>query len=237
MGVPAPSPPYFCAPKSRIAGLRAALFDLDGTLYDQSSLRAAILLKLSIYVVGHPLSAWQTLRILRSYRKAQEWMRYQDREFGDLAEAQLNHACQWSGADSPRVRQCIREWMEERPTQILMRYRMPFLVEFLEELKNRRFKTAVCSDYPAAAKLQALGILHCFDSVHSAQDAGTQRFKPHPRLLQTALQTLGVSAEEAVYFGDRPQVDGTAAARAGLTFIKISPRLGFKPFLGALAHE
>jgi len=135
MGVPAPSPPYFCAPKSRIAGLRAALFDLDGTLYDQSSLRAAILLKLSIYVAGHPLSGWQTIRILRSYRKAQEWMRYQDQEFGDLAEAQLNLACQWSGADSRCVRKCIREWMGERPTQILMRYRMPFLVEFLEELK------------------------------------------------------------------------------------------------------
>ena len=223
--------------QTTFAGLEAAVFDLDGTLYDQNRFRVATMLKLLVNTAAAPRGAWETIRILRSYRKAQEWMRCHDRELEDLAETQLKLACEWSQADDASVRCRVRVWMEERPTQCLMRYRVPKVVEFLEELKNRGFKIAVCSDYPAVAKLRALGVMHYFKSVKPAQDADVQHFKPHPRVLEAALYELGASAPKAVYFGDRPEVDGIAAHRAGMSFVKTSPRLGFGPLLQMLVGE
>jgi HAD superfamily hydrolase (TIGR01509 family) len=114
---------------------------------------------------------------------------------------------------------------------------MPRLVDFLQALKTRGIKAAVCSDYPAVAKLGVLGVEKYFDVVKTAQDRDVQRFKPHPRLLEAALAALGAPAEKAVYFGDRPEVDGVAAQRAGVAFFAISPRGGFEPALKMLARE
>ena len=49
------------------------------------------------------------------------------------------------------------------------------------------------------------------------------RAKPDPRVFDPALSTLGASASEAVYVGDQPEVDGTAASAAGLGFIDVGP--------------
>lgn len=179
----------------------------------------------------------QTIRILHYYRKAQEWMRRQDVECDDVAAAQLKFACAWSGADERRVFDCVDRWIEKEPLELLVRCRMPLLAEFLEELRLRGIRIAVCSDYPAAAKLRALGIAHLIGSVSTAQDVGIQRFKPHPRQLENALAALHVHPSQAVYCGDRPEVDGVAAARAGVRFISISPTEGFKPLLEMLHHE
>jgi phosphoglycolate phosphatase-like HAD superfamily hydrolase len=50
----------------------------------------------------------------------------------------------------------------------------------------------------------------------TAQDPEVQRFKPHPRGLEVTLGRLGVSKREAIYIGDRADVDGEAAGRAGV---------------------
>jgi len=161
-------------------------------------------------------------------------MRSQDGQYGDLGAAQIRFASERSGADEMRVRQRVGFWIEEQPIPYLLRHRMPKLVEFLEALKERGIKTAVCSDYPAAAKLKALGLEKYFDVVKAAQDADVQRFKPHPRVLEAALAAIGVPTESAVYFGDRPDVDGAAARHAGVGFVAISPRSGFGPVLNML---
>lgn len=52
---------------------------------------------------------------------------------------------------------------------------------------------------------------------------GTHRLaKPDPRVFGPALEALGARASESVYVGDRAEIDGVAAADAGLDFVDAS---------------
>jgi FMN phosphatase YigB (HAD superfamily) len=82
----------------------------------------------------------------------------------------------------------------------------------------------VFSDYPANEKLNAMGIYDYFDAVSCAQDKDIHQFKPNPRGLHTVLEQLGVLPWEAIYIGDRPQIDGIAADRSGMDWIIIGSR-------------
>lgn len=48
--------------------------------------------------------------------------------------------------------------------------------------------------------------------------------KPHPEIFLRALRELGVSPEEAVHVGDRPDTDGEGARGVGMRFVLVSPR-------------
>jgi FMN phosphatase YigB (HAD superfamily) len=75
---------------------------------------------------------------------------------------------------------------------------------------------AVLSDYPAEAKLHALGLDAMFDVVLSAQSPGVGVFKPNPRGLYAVMDLLAVESGDCMYVGDRADVDATAAAAAGV---------------------
>jgi FMN phosphatase YigB (HAD superfamily) len=55
----------------------------------------------------------------------------------------------------------------------------------------------------------------------SAQDPEVQRFKPNPRGLEVALRQLGVEKHQALYVGDRPEVDAATACSAGTACVII----------------
>jgi HAD superfamily hydrolase (TIGR01509 family) len=82
----------------------------------------------------------------------------------------------------------------------------------------------VLSDYPPAAKLAALGVDQYFDVAVCAQDAEVRAFKPSPRGIRVALARLGVEPREALYVGDRPEVDAAAAAAAGVPCVIVGRR-------------
>ena len=67
------------------------------------------------------------------------------------------------------------------------------------------------------ARLRAAGLGPFFEAVVTSEGCGFA--KPDPRIVQAALDALGVEAAEAVYVGDDVAVDGEAAARAGTTFV------------------
>jgi FMN phosphatase YigB (HAD superfamily) len=54
--------------------------------------------------------------------------------------------------------------------------------------------------------------------VISTQDPAVQRFKPDTRGLQVVLERMGIASGQALYAGDRPQIDGRAAGHAGTAF-------------------
>jgi HAD superfamily hydrolase (TIGR01549 family) len=111
--------------------------------------------------------------------------------------------------------------MEEEPLALVARARRKGLVEFLETARARGLCLGICSDYPPTPKLRALGIAHFFDVVISAQDPEVQQFKPSPRGLETVLRRLGVGKHQALYIGDRPEVDAVAAFSAGIACVMI----------------
>jgi putative hydrolase of the HAD superfamily len=195
--------------------LEAVIFDVDGTLYRQDSLRAGMIKRLIRAHLTSPRLGMRTFQILRAYRKEQEHLRTLTHS-GNVADLQLQQVCEQTGHDVNTVRSCVERWMENEPLELLPSALHPCLVDFLDFVSGRGLLLAVFSDYPAVRKLQAMGIENYFQVVVSAQDLDVQEFKPSPRGLEVTLQRLGVEPSQAVYIGDRPEVDGEAARRAGM---------------------
>lgn len=208
----------------RPEGLKAVVFDVDGTLYRQAPLRRAMLFRLFGTYAMRPFEGWRTVRALSAYRHAQEALR--DAATTDAAEAQLARACARTDLDRAVVQQCVERWMEREPLPILGRFRYRGLVEFLEACRGQGLQLAALSDYPASDKLKALGIADLFDLVLCAQSPEIGVFKPNPRGLAVALHRLGVSPADCLYVGDRPEVDAEAAHAAGIASVIVSSSAG-----------
>jgi len=205
------------------AGLRAIIFDVDGTLYDQSALRREMALRLLRGHAGHPIRGLRTLRILRAYRKGQERMRLGEAS-GDLAEAQIRFACERTGFERAEVAGCVARWMEQEPLFCLKRFIRPGLLDFLKVCRSRGLKLGALSDYPAEAKLQAMELRELLDVVLCSQSSSIGVFKPHPLGLKRTLERLGATSGETLYVGDRAEVDAAAAAAAGIACAIIGPQ-------------
>jgi HAD superfamily hydrolase (TIGR01549 family) len=203
------------------ARVRAVVFDVDGTLYLQPPLRRAMALRLLWAHAFRPLRGLRTLRALQAYRHAQEDLR---NATGDAALAQLEHAAQRSGLSKERIGAEVARWMEREPLALLRRYRRPGALGLIAACRKAGLKLGVLSDYPAQAKLAALGLAGLFDAVIIAQSPEIGVFKPHPRGLLAAASALGVSPAETLYVGDRAEVDGAAAAAAGTPCIILASR-------------
>lgn len=127
--------------------------------------------------------------------------------------------------------------METAPLDLMAGARTPGLMEFLATAKNRGQRIGAVSDYPAQAKLTALGVRDFFDVVVCAQDGGVQALKPEPAGILLALKQLGVTPDAAVYIGDRPEVDGEAARRAGVRFVWIGPKDNYHEVASAIGKR
>jgi HAD superfamily hydrolase (TIGR01549 family) len=206
---------------------RALILDVDGTMYDGAVLRRRMAWSLLRAFGLRPLTGWRTLRVLQAYHDAQEEIRReQDSDTSavsaDLANRQLELASRRSGCDPELAGAWVRRWFEEAPLQELPHCASPDLMALVKCAKAAGIFLGACSDYPAREKLRALGILEFFDAVVCAQEAGS--FKPGPGGLLRTLEELGAPAECALYAGDRPDVDGQAAARAGVRFVQVVHR-------------
>lgn len=201
------------------AALRAIVFDVDGTLYRQGGVRRGMLVRLLRAHARRPAQGMRTMRALQAYRRAQEHMRRSSDGSGgdgDTAAGQLRLACIWSGLDPGELGRYVERWMHTEPLDLVARAARPGLADFLEKARRRGLRLGVLSDYPPAAKLAALGVDRYFDVAVCAQDADVRAFKPSPRGIRVALARMGVEPGEALYVGDRPEVDAAAAAAAGV---------------------
>jgi HAD superfamily hydrolase (TIGR01509 family) len=229
--------------------LRAIVFDVDGTLYDQAPVRRAMFLRLMRFALSHPAEGLRTVRMLRAYRQAQETLRRRSHDedqreashppadgHDDVAGEQERLAARDAGFTPDEVRACVSKWMEREPLEVLGEARRDGLMEALAAGRRRGLRFGVCSDYPAEAKLRALGVHALFDVVVCAQDADVKRFKPDPRGLLVAASKLGVSPQETLYVGDRPEVDAVAADRAGMPSIILTTRTNTRRSGSSPAH-
>jgi HAD superfamily hydrolase (TIGR01549 family) len=203
--------------------LKAIVFDVDGTLYRQSPLRRAMLYRLLLHAVSNPTSAIATFRALTAYRRAQEDLRDVHVE-GPLAAEQLRLASEQSGQSGEVVARIVARWIDHEPLRRLERFVEPALRTLLETARRRGLRLGVFSDYPAAAKLEAMRLAEFFDVVVTAQDAAVNCFKPNPSGLVEALRQLETSPSDALYVGDRHDVDGPAAQAAGVPCVIIGQR-------------
>jgi HAD superfamily hydrolase (TIGR01549 family) len=121
--------------------------------------------------------------------------------------------------DPAALERVVREWMLLRPGKWLRAARRRDLLAELARFRADGGRTALVSDYPAREKLAALAVDDLFDVVVAAGDrGGPARLKPAPDGLLAAAAQLGVPQEKCLVIGDRDEVDGEAARRAGMAF-------------------
>jgi len=89
----------------------------------------------------------------------------------------------------------------------------PGVAEVIDEVRAAGLRQVVFSDYPATAKLEALGLGKAFDAVYVAADWGG--LKPDPKVFEALFEAEGVRAEELVHIGDRADTDAGAEEALG----------------------
>jgi HAD superfamily hydrolase (TIGR01549 family) len=196
---------------------RAVLFDLDGTLYRQGPLRALMALELATLPLDRPARAARRFQAIQAYRRAQEALRAEGS--GAIGMRQLDAAAKASGLPIAEVETLVADWMIRRPLKYLQFCRTSGIVGLLDVLERSQVKMGVLSDYPAEAKLRALGLEGRFSPVLSATDVEIDAFKPSPRGYLRACEIWDLPPSEVLFVGDRAEVDAVGARAAGMACV------------------
>ncbi|GHU55617.1 hypothetical protein FACS189442_3410 [Spirochaetia bacterium] len=208
-------------------GVRAFIFDFDGTLYNSSGIALRL-------IAQRPLEAF----ILLAERKAHASLAGCD--YGE-AEAYYQEFFSLLSRRLHKPVRVLRSWYFDeymprmcRVLKKLFRLR-PGCVELFEELaRSKQF--AVYSDYPQTTeRLKALGLNLDTHLLFGPENFGAQ--KPAPRPFLAIAESLGVPPEEILVIGDRDDTDGAGAAAAGMGFVKVTTDGEWKTFCAALCNK
>lgn len=193
-----------------LEGIRAVVFDVDGTLFDKSKLPLRLIMADPRYMF-----------VLNNERKARKEL--SGIFFGDertYYETLYGTVAVKSRLSSKKV----KWWYEHRYMPSMIRvmkryYRLcPWVSELLPSLKAQGIKIGVFSDYGCVEeRLSALGFDRSWaDFVTDAPRMGG--LKPCKESLMAVCRQLGADPSETLMVGDRDESDGEAARRCGMRF-------------------
>jgi FMN phosphatase YigB (HAD superfamily) len=197
--------------------LKALIFDVDGTLYDQAKLRRIMFVQLLKYYAPRP-GKMREILILYHFRAEREKMAgYRG---GDLDSDQYDWCATKLNIPVEQVKDVIQRWIFDFPNPFLKRCIYPGVSALFKLLSDQGFKVVVYSDYPSAAKLKALDLSATF--IISSTDSDINSLKPTGQGLQFIVKQMRVDVSECLYIGDRAELDGLCASAVGMPFIDIS---------------
>lgn len=202
-------------PPVRWEAIRAVVFDVDGTLYDQRSMRRRMATALLFHCLRHPGDVG-LLRTVQAFRQIREELGVE--EVGDVATLQYTRPAERLKVPPQNVRRVAEHWLGERPLAHLPACRAPGIDKLFEALQATDRRIAIFSDYSIEDKLEALGLRA--DLCVSALDPDVDRLKPNARGLERILERLELPAEACVMIGDRDDRDGEAARRVGMPYLR-----------------
>ncbi len=197
--------------------VRAVLFDVDGTLYRQTPVRAMMAAELVTAALTGVSTGTRVIRILRAFRTVREEMRGLGAPTLSLVDLQFDRVAERIGEPPAFVRHVVEEWILQRPVKYLRWARRPAVITLLRRLRREGIPLGVLSDYPADAKLEGLGLATMFSVVACTTDEAINAFKPHPRGFLHACALLRLDPADVAYVGDRADVDAAGARAAGMT--------------------
>jgi FMN phosphatase YigB (HAD superfamily) len=196
-------------------GVRAVLFDVDGTLYSQRRLRTFMAIEMARSIVTAPAQMPQTARIILTFRRVREQLRELGAVAEPLIDLQFARTASALSIDESLVRSVIHDWIFARPLPYIRFTGRPGVSAVLTALRQQRLRIGALSDYPTDGKLDALGVTHHFSLRLCTTDRAINAFKPHPKGFLVACEQWGLTPQEVLYVGDRPEIDGAGAAAAG----------------------
>lgn len=189
--------------------IRAVLFDLDDTLYDQQAWLAGAWGAVAGAAAGFGVPAPELAAALGQIAA-------EGSDRGRIIDRALERVG-WAGVP---VEPLVRAFRSHAPGRLAC---FPGVPAALAQLRARCPIGLVTDGDPGIqrAKLAALGLGDAFDVVVLSDELGRQYRKPYPAPFQAALAELGVGPEEALFVGDRPDKDVAGAAAAGLACIRV----------------
>ena len=182
--------------------IRLVSWDVDGTLYSVGRLKwrlAGMLLREAAR--GRVLAARGELAALLSYRAKVEAARSaggflgEDLRDGVRREALTDLEARWYG-------RAIKETGARAGVR-----------ELLSFFAARGIPQVALSDYPAAYKLDSLGLRDRFAAIYVGESLG--HVKPSPKAFERIAADFRVPAASLLHIGDREDTDGAAARAAG----------------------
>lgn len=193
-----------------LEGIRAVVFDVDGTLFDKSRLPLHLVLADPLYMF-----------VLNNERKARKTL--SGVHFGDertYYETLYGKVAILSHLSAKRVKWWYDHRYMPNMVKVLKRhYKLrPWVSELLPALKAQGIKVAVYSDYGCVEeRLAILGFKSDWaDVIADAPRMGG--LKPCKESLLAVCQQLGVEPSEALMVGDKDETDGESARRCGMRF-------------------
>ena len=217
---------------------KAVLFDLDGTLYDQRVLRRAMLRELARapFTKG-PLTALRIAKTLRTFRLMREELRGMTNPDSTFSELQFSRPAKALGLEPEEVEAIVDEWMFQKPLRHMEAAAWPQMRSTLDRLRSTGVRLGVYSDYPPKGKLRALGVDDLFDAALGATDGDVNAFKPSPKGFLEGSRVLGAEVQDAVYVGDRHDLDAAGAAAAAMRCVILETGVSHVGAAGLAAPE
>lgn len=206
-------------PEINWKAVRAVIFDVDGTLYDQSKLRKKMLFALLNYYVRRP---WRLkeLMMLAHFRKERE--RRAGQGCQNLEQAQYTWCAEKKGFDVQKLKATVEQWMFQQPIPYLAGCTYHGTQELFRVLRQKEIKIAIYSDYKAHDKLEAMGLKA--DLIVSSTDSEVSQLKPDSKGLLYAVEQLGLAPADCLFIGDRQEMDGECALRAKMPYLIIDKK-------------
>ena len=194
--------------------IRALTFDLDDTLWDNSTvLRAA---EQSLYDwlaehyprIGRHYSLEDMQQLRRDLLQRSPELRH---DVNVLRKSSLRIAAATAGYDDSLVEPAFAVFLEARHRVTLYSDVEPSL----QRLRDAVYCLGTLTN--GNADVARLGLGHLFDFSLSA--ASTGKAKPHPRMFEEACRRAGVAPAQLAHIGDEAATDLAGAQAAGVTVI------------------
>jgi 2-haloacid dehalogenase len=200
-----------------ILNTKYCVFDAYGTLFDVHSAVGRHQVELG-EKAGAVSQTWRTKQLEYTWLRSL-MQRYVN--FWQVTQDGLDYALDAHGVENPELREKLLQAYHE-----LACY--PEVPDTLKQLRQRGHGTAILSN--GTAEMLASGVRNSqleglLDAVLSVEEIGV--FKPDPRVYQFALERLGVSAPEVLFFSSNAW-DVAGAASFGFQAVRVN-RFGQPP--------
>ncbi|MEO6693945.1 MAG: HAD family hydrolase [Ignavibacteria bacterium] len=201
--------------------IKAVLFDVDGTLYNQNKLRVIIAITVILSCIIFPFTAIRKLKVIKHYRMSQETLRQNDNLCSDLGAEQIRLTAEKTGIDVEKVKMIVSKWFEEVPLIFLPLCKKKDLYKTFKNLFLQNIQLGLFSDYPSQNKAKALKLDAFITSYVCSTDPDVGKFKPDPKGFIKSSEKMGIPVINFLYVGDRAEVDVVGANLSGMDAVLI----------------